>query len=257
MTIETFEKDVPCIYGSRIVKIEYDNINKTALQYHSYNGRGLMAMLPGKSNIELCGENLSIFRYVIKNFTSFDVTGSSSNDFIDFMEYLSTFKSDKDEYFLNYLQEKSVVRKLKLENESKNIQIQELIQKLKEKDDLNELGQDKFNHVDHELVDLQTEVIDNLTLENESKNIQIEELIQKLKEKDDSIKELEDELNEFGEDKSKYLERELVYLQTEVIDNLTLENESKNIQIQELIQKLKEKDNSLKELEYDLINLTI
>jgi len=208
MTIETFEKDVPCIYGSRIVKIEYDNINKTALQYHSYNGRGLMAMLPGKSNIKLCEKNLSIFRYVIKNFTSFELTGSSSNDFIDFMEYLSTF-------------------------------------------------QDKSEQDDHELVDLQTEVIDNLTLENESKNIQIEELIQKLKEKDDSIKELEDELNEFGEDKSKYLERELVYLQTEVIDNLTLENESKNIQIQELIQKLKEKDNSLKELEYDLINLTI
>jgi hypothetical protein len=53
------------------------------------------------------------------------------------------------------------------------------------------------------------------------------------------------------------LEHELVYLQTEVIDKLTLENESKNIQIQELIQQLKEKDNSLKELEYDLINLTI
>jgi hypothetical protein len=145
MTIETFEKDVPCIYGSRIVKIEYDNINKTALQYHSYNGRGLMAMLPGKSNIELCEKNLSIFRYVIKNFTSFEVTGSSSNDFIDFMEYLSTF-------------------------------------------------QDKSEQDDHELVDLQTEVIDNLTLENESKNIQIQELIQKLKEKDDSIKELEYDL---------------------------------------------------------------
>jgi ribosome-binding protein aMBF1 (putative translation factor) len=208
MTIETFEKHVPCIYGTRIVKIEYDNINKTALQYHSYNGSRLQAMLPGKSNIELCEKNLSIFRYVMKNFTSIDTGGSSSNDFIDFMEYLSTF-------------------------------------------------QDKSEQDDHELVDLQTEVIDNLTLENESKNIQIEELIQKLKEKDDSIKELEDELNEFGEDKSKYLERELVYLQTEVIDNLTLENESKNIQIEELIQKLKEKDNSLKELEYDLINLTI
>ena len=208
MTIETFEKHVAHYSGTKIVKLEYDTINKTVLQYHSNNGSRLQA-ITGKSNIELCEKNLSIFRYVMKNFTSIDTGGSPSDDFIDFMEYLST------------------------------------------------LGQDKSEQVDHDLVDLQTEVIDNLTLENESKNIQIQELIQKLKEKDDSIKELEDDLNELGEDKSKYLEDELVYLQTEVIDNLTLENESKNIQIQELIQKLKEKDNSLKELEDELINLTI
>ena len=148
MTIETFEKHVPCIYGTRIVKIEYDNINKTALQYHSYNGSRLQAMLPGKSNIELCEKNLSIFRYVIKNFTSIDTGGSSSNDFIDLMEYLSTFqdKSGQDDYFLNYIREKSVVRNLTLENESKNIQIQELIQKLKEKDDsIKELEYDLIN----------------------------------------------------------------------------------------------------------------
>ena len=204
MTIETFEKHVPHYSGTRIVKIEYDTINKTALQYHSNNGSRLMAMLPGKSNIDLCEKNLSIFRYVINNFTSIDSGGGSSDDYMNLMEYLSTF-------------------------------------------------QDKSDQDDIDLVNIQTEVIDNLTLENDSKNIQIQELIQKLKEKDESIKELEDDLNKLDQDKSVHFNHELVYLQTEVIDNLTLENETKNIQIQELIQKLKEKDESIKELEYDLI----
>ena len=205
MTIETFEKHIPCIFGTRIVKIEYDTINKTVLQSHSYNNRGLMAMLPGKSNIYLCEKNLSIFRYVINNFTSIDVTGGSSDDFLDLMEYL------------------------------------------------NKLGEDKSDQDDIDLVNIQAEVIENLTVENESKNIQIQELIHKLKEKDDSIKELEDDLNKLDQDKSGHFNHELVYLQTEVIDNLTLENETKNTQIQELIQKLQEKDESIKELEYDLI----
>jgi len=209
MTIETFEKHVPHYSGTRIVKIEYDTINKTALQYHSNNGSRLMAMLPGKSNIDLCEKNLSIFRYVINNFTSIDSGGGSSDDYMNLMEYL------------------------------------------------NKLGEDKSDQDDIDLVNIQAEVIDNLTLENETKNIQIQELIHKLKEKDDSIKELEDDLNKLGQDKSGYFNHELVYLQTEVIDNLTLENETKNIQIQELIQKLKEKDESIKELEYNLINFTI
>jgi len=168
-----------------------------------------MAMLPGKSNIDLCEKNLSIFRYVINNFTSIDSGGGSSDDYMNLMEYL------------------------------------------------NKLGEDKSDQDDIDLVNIQAEVIDNLTLENETKNIQIQELIHKLKEKDDSIKELEDDLNKLGQDKSGYFNHELVYLQTEVIDNLTLENETKNIQIQELIQKLKEKDESIKELEYNLINFTI
>jgi len=209
MTIETFEKHVPHYSGTRIVKIEYDTINKTALQYHSNNGSRLMAMLPGKSNIDLCEKNLSIFRYVINNFTSIDSGGGSSDDYMNLMEYL------------------------------------------------NKLGEDKSDQDDNDLVNIQAEVIDNLTLENESKNIQIQELIQKLKEKDESIKELEDDLNKLDQDKSGHFNHDLVYLQTEVIDNLTLENETKNIQIQELIQKLKEKDESIKELEYNLINFTI
>jgi len=199
MTIETFEKHVPHYSGTRILKIEYDTINKTVLQYHSNNGSRLMAMLPGKSNIDLCEKNLSIFRYVIKNFTSIDSGGGASDDFINLMEYL------------------------------------------------NELGQDKSDQDDNDLVYIQTEVIDNLTLETESKNIQIQELIQKLKEKDDSIKELEDDLNKLRQNKSNHFNQEFVYLQTGVIDKLTLENESKNIQIQKLIQKLKDKDNSIKD----------
>jgi hypothetical protein len=203
MTIETFEKHIAHYSGTKIVKIEYDTINKTALQYHSNNGSGLQA-ITGKSNIELCEKNLSIFRYVMRNFTSIDTGGSPSDDFIDFMEYLSTF-------------------------------------------------QDKSDQDDIDLVNIQAEVIDNLTLENETKNIQIQELIHKLKEKDESIKELEDDLNKLGQYKSNQDDIDLVYIQAEVIDNLTLENETKNTQIQELIQKLQEKDESIKELEYDLI----
>jgi len=199
MTIETFEKHVPHYSGTRIVKIEYDTINKTALQYHSNNGSRLMAMLPGKSNIDLCEKNLSIFRYVINNFTSIDSGGGSSDDYMNLMEYLNKLgedKSDQDDIDLVNIQAE-VIDNLTVENESKNIQIQELIHKLKEKDDSIKDLEDDLGHFNHELVYLQTEVIDNLTLENETKNIQIQELIQKLKEKDESIKELEYNLINF------------------------------------------------------------